>query len=168
MRKCLEMPRDVPRWKKILSTVDMISWFNNSKGISWLFLANIFFLQFVPLNRNVCRCDITKKCNLKNIVLSQHFGGLSVGGGWSNSGWRWVKMFWSTVYLYLTKLLQWSGDCRQKVSWKWSNGVHRKEFLMECNSAFFLFQFKYFCSNATSAWAYLSFRLYTNVKKMHL
>ena len=67
--------------------------------------------------------------------------------------------------MYLTKLLQWTGDCRQKVSWKWSNGVHRKEFLMECNSAFFLFQFKYFCFNATSAWSYLSFRLYANMKK---
>ena len=62
-------------------------------------------------------------------------------------------------------MLQWTGDCRQKVSWKWPNGVHRKEFLMECNSAFFLFHFKYFCSNATSAWSYLSFRLYANMKK---
>ena len=157
MRKCLEMPRDVPRWKKILSTVDMISWFNNSGEISWLFLKNICFSSICPLKYECVQVWFNWKVQFKKYRVIEHFGGLIVGGWLVKPELTvkfWVQMFWSRVYLYLTKLLQWAGDCRQKVSWKWSNGVHRKEFLMECNSAFFLFQFKYFCSNATSAFKF--------------
>ena len=119
------------------------------------FSRKYFFLSICPLNRNVCRCDISKKCNLKNIVLSQHFGGLSWfwgGGGQTRADGEILSKNVLVQSLFVFDIDV--GDCTQKVSWKWSNGVHRKEFLLECNSAFFLFQFKYFCFNATSAFKF--------------